>query len=148
MTFGWEIDNRIYLTTPLRLYPPLLSSLCLPETIICLQDVHDSSHGGCHDLVNDKHICIAAIFVMCSNAGVLNAQALQSETVKVIGYTDQHICFKALFSHKTDDAWSGLWKMLRWSKGEVSSGLWIPLQSRNVIAQTELYQPRCQLQHG
>jgi len=41
---------------------------------------------------------------MGSNASVLNAQVLQSEMVKVIGNTDQHICFKALFSHKTDDA--------------------------------------------
>lgn len=49
----------------------------LPKTIICLQDVHDSSHGGCQELINDEHIREAAIFVMGSNAGILNAQVLQ-----------------------------------------------------------------------
>ena len=56
-----------------------LGDCCVPEPVVCLQDVHDGPGGGGEDLVQSQHAGEAAHLVVGGDAGVLDAQVLDRD---------------------------------------------------------------------
>lgn len=49
-----------------------------PEAVVCLQDVHDGAHWWSKDFVHSEHGGVASGLIVGSDAGVLDAQVLQT----------------------------------------------------------------------